>query len=413
MKKSLYLTRQGLPGPFYAGMESGQAHFSGHSSGVSAFYARSSASPFRHFYRALLILAVIFAMSLPKVAMGEYKPRKGEIVRPVEAFRAVTQDVVYMAETTGSLIAEADVDLRSELDGIVQKIFFEEGDEVEEGEALISLEDEKYRLKVAESEAKARKAEADMTLARKTLKRMIQLYEDGVISSQDYDDAVSKADLTEATRDTALATLELARKDLKDTQIIAPISGIVSKRFVDVGEYITEGTTDLLNIVDIDPIKLVFTVPAKYFSYVSIGQKVNVSIDAYPDEEFIGEVYYLNPKIIVETRRFQCYARIPNPDNRLSPGFFVIVRLPVATHPDAVVIPEEAVLSEEGVSYCFRVEDGRATKSIITPGIRLKGGMLEVVEGLKSGDYVVVRGQYVLVDGDRVEAGLFKLTERE
>ncbi|MFQ5861951.1 MAG: efflux RND transporter periplasmic adaptor subunit [Candidatus Brocadiales bacterium] len=359
------------------------------------------------------ILAVILTISLPEMATGQYKLQKDEIVRPVEIFRAETQDVVYVAETTGSLIAEADVDVRSEVDGIVQKIFFEEGDKVEKGDLLITLEDEKYRLKVAESEAKLRQVEADLALVRKTSERMTQLYEDGVISNQDYDDAVSKAELTEASRDTARATLALAQKDLRDTRITAPISGIVSKRFVDVGEYIESGITDLLNIVDIDPIKLAFTVPARYFSTVKLGQKVSVSVDAYPDEEFIGEIYYLNPKITVETRRLQCYARIPNPDRKLSPGFFVTTKLPVATHMDAVVIPEEAVLSEEGVSYCFRVVDGRATKSIITPGIRLKGGRVEVVDGLKPGDHVIVRGQYVLEEGDRVEAGLFKLTERE
>lgn len=370
-------------------------------------------SKYLHFRKGLLTLAILIAVSLPETAMGEYKRQKGEIARPVETFRAITQDVVYTAEVTGSLIAEADVDVRSEVDGVVKKILFEEGDRVKQGDLLMTLKDEAYRLRIIESEAKVRQAEADLVLARKTLKRMTQLYEDGVISNQEYDDSVSKAKLTEASRDTALAVLALARKDLKDTKIIAPISGIISKRFVDVGEYVDEGTTDLLNIVDVDPIKLEFSVPAKYFSSVTIGQKVKVSIDTYPDEEFIGKIYYINPKIPVETRRFQCYARIPNPVNKLSPGFFVTAKLPVATHKDAVVIPEEAVLSEEGVSYCFRVEDERAIKSIITPGIRLKGGMLEIVNGLEAGDFVVVRGQYVLADGDRVEAGLFKLTERE
>ena len=97
----------------------------------------------------------------------------------------------------------------------------------------------------------------------------------------------------------------------------------------------------------------------------------------------------------------------------MSPGFFVIVTLQVATHPDAVVIPEEAVLSEEGVYYCFRVEEGRAIKTGITPGIRLKGGMIEIRKGLQAGDSVVVRGQYVLSDGERVEAKPFKVAERE
>ncbi|OHB38369.1 MAG: hypothetical protein A2060_03995 [Planctomycetes bacterium GWA2_50_13] len=352
-------------------------------------------------------------MNLPGVTVGEDKPQRRDRVVPVEVFRAVTEDVVYVEQTTGSLYAETDVDVRSEVDGIVSKIFFEEGDEVEKGNLLITLDDKEYRYKKLENEGKVKKAEADLDLAKKTLTRMTQLYKEGVISGQDYDIAVSDVEVKEASLETVHATLSFSVKELEDTRILAPISGIVSKKFVDVGEYVTEGSTDMLNIVDVNPVKLEFTVPAKYFSYVKTDEEVSVSIEAYPDEEFSGTIYYINPKIPIETRRFQCYARIPNPDRKLSPGFFVLVTLSVATHPDAVVIPEEAVLSEEGVYYCFRVEEGRAIKADITPGIRLKGGMIEIKKGLQAGDSVVVRGQYVLSDGERVEAKPFKVAERE
>ena len=368
---------------------------------------------FHRFYWGVLLLSVIFVMNLPGVTVGEDKPQRRDRVVPVEVFRAVTEDVVYVEQTTGSLYAETDVDVRSEVDGIVSKIFFEEGDEVEKGNLLITLDDKEYRYKKLENEGKVKKAEADLDLAKKTLTRMTQLYKEGVISGQDYDIAVSDVEVKEASLETVHATLSFSVKELEDTRILAPISGIVSKKFVDVGEYVTEGSTDMLNIVDVNPVKLEFTVPAKYFSYVKTDEEVSVSIEAYPDEEFSGTIYYINPKIPIETRRFQCYARIPNPDRKLSPGFFVLVTLSVATHPDAVVIPEEAVLSEEGVYYCFRVEEGRAIKADITPGIRLKGGMIEIKKGLQAGDSVVVRGQYVLSDGERVEAKPFKVAERE
>ncbi len=368
---------------------------------------------FHRFCKGILVLSAIFALCMPKMAVGEDKPQRRERVVPVEVFRAITEDVVYEEETTGSLLAEADVDVRSEVDGIVKKILFEEGDEVDAGDLLIVLDDKEYRYKEVENEGRVRQAEAELSLARKTLKRITHLYEEGVISGHDYDVAVSDSKLKEALLDTTRATLSFAKEELEDTRILAPISGIVSKKFVDVGEYVTEGNTDLLNIIDINPIKLEFTVPAKYFSYVKPGQEVSVSIEAYPDEEFTGKVYYINPKIVIETRRFQCYAKIPNPDDKLSPGFFVLTKLPVAVHPDAVVIPEEALLSEEGVSYCFLEEDGRAVKTVVAPGIRLKGGMVEIVKGLKPGDSVVVRGQYVLSNGNRVEAKPFKVSKRE
>ncbi len=373
----------------------------------------ASRHPFQPTRTGLTLLAFLLAFSLSGTAMAKDKQKRRERVVPVEVFKAITEDIVYTEETTGTLHADVDVDVRSEIDGIVQEIFFEEGDRVEKGDLLVTMDDSEYRYKELENEGNVLKAEADLSLAQKTFDRMENLYKEGVISGQDYDVAEADVELKEASLKTAQAILAFAEDELNDTRIHAPITGIVSEKFIDIGEYVTEGTTDLLNIIDIDPIKLEFTVPAKYFSYVKVGQEVIVSVEAYPDEEFTGSVYYINPKIATDTRRFKCYARIQNPDGKLSPGFFVITKLPVATHLNAVVIPEEALLSEEGVNYCFIVEDGLAVRTVIVPGMRLKDGMLEIVKGLKAGDRVVVRGQYVLSGGEKVDAKPFVTNERD
>ncbi|MHC4276179.1 MAG: efflux RND transporter periplasmic adaptor subunit [Planctomycetota bacterium] len=373
----------------------------------------ASRHPFQPTRTGLTVLAFLLAFSLSGTAMAKDEQKRRERVVPVEVFKAITEDIVYTEETTGTLHAGVDVDIRSEIDGIVQEIFFEEGDRVKKGDLLVTMDDSEYRYKELENEGKVLKAEADLSLALKTFARMENLYKEGVVSGQDYDVAEADVELKEASLKSEQAILSFAQDELNDTRIHAPITGIVSEKFIDIGEYVTEGSTDLLNIIDIDPIKLEFTVPAKYFSYVKIGQEVSVSVEAYPDEEFTGSVYYINPKIAIDTRRFRCYARIRNPDGRLSPGFFVLTKLPVATHLNAVVIPEEALLSEEGVSYCFRVEDGLAVRTVIVPGMRLKDGMLEIVKGLKAGDSVVVRGQYVLSGGEKVDAKSFVINERD
>ncbi|MEE9487586.1 MAG: efflux RND transporter periplasmic adaptor subunit [Candidatus Brocadiales bacterium] len=373
----------------------------------------ASRHPFQPTRTGLTVLAFLLAFSLSGTAMAKDKQKRRERVVPVEVFKAITEDIIYTEETTGTLLAGVDVDVRSEIDGIVQEIFFEEGDRVKKGDLLVTMDDSEYRYKELENEGKVLEAKADLSLALKTFDRIKNLYKEGVISGQDYDIAEADVELKEASIKSAQAILSFAKDELNDTRIHAPITGIVSEKFIDIGEYVTEGSTDLLNIVDIDPIKLEFTVPAKYFSYVKVGQEVSVSVEAYPDEEFTGRVYYINPKIATDTRRFRCYARIQNPDDRLSPGFFVLTKLPVATHLNAVVIPEEALLSEEGVSYCFRVEDGLAVRTVVVPGMRLKDGMLEIVKGLKAGDSVVVRGQYVLSGGEKVDAKSFVINERD
>lgn len=354
-----------------------------------------------------LVLAFL-CCCLSTEVMGEYRTDKGERVKPVQVAPAIKQEVVYVAETTGTLVAEADADVSTEVDGTVKQVLFKEGDQAGEGQLLVVLHDERYRLKVEENRAAVRHAEADLDLAEKTLKRKAQLSNEGVIPLQEYDDAIATANLSKASLETAQAVLSLAEKDLKDTQIFAPFSGLIGAKYVEAGEYVKEGDK-LFNIVKIDPIRVEFYVPEKYTPMVELGKTLNITVEAYPKEEFLGEIYFVNPKIKTETRRFQCQARIKNTDGRLKAGFFATSKIVLSKNPDAIVVPQEAVLEEEGLSYCFIVEAGRAKKVSLTPGIKLKEGMVEVINGIVEGTPVVVRGQHVLVDGDRVESRALKV----
>jgi membrane fusion protein (multidrug efflux system) len=330
------------------------------------------------------------------------------VVKPVQVVPAIRQEVVYVAETTATLIAEADSDVGAQVDCVVKEILFKEGDAVKEGQLLIVLDELEYKLKVEENQAKVRQAEADLYLAERTLKRQTQLYEEGVVSEQEYDDALAKAELTKAILETNKASLAFSEKKLKDCRILAPFSGLIGAKYVDVGEYVKEGDK-LFNIVKIDPIRAEFYVPEKYLPLVEFGKTISITVEAYPKEEFSGEVYFVNPKIKVETRRFQCQARIKNQDGRLRPGFFGISRIVLSKNPDAIVIPQEAVLSEEGLSYCFTVEGGVAKKLRINTGIKLKEGLVEVTNGIEEGAPIVVRGQFTIVEGDRLDVRPFKL----
>ncbi len=331
-------------------------------------------------------------------AQGQDIKKKARVVMAVPV---KIQDVDYEVEITGTLLAENDVDISAEVDARVKKIHFEEGDEAKEGDLLVELDDEKYRLEVLESETRVKKAEADLEYARIVEGRKKRLYQDNVISSQEYDDALTQLHIAQAALENAIATLNLTKKKLKDTRILAPISGIITEKFVDAGEYV-EAADKLLNIVKIDPIKALFFLPEKYAAEVVPGKTVTIKVDAYPNEAFTGEVYFVNPKVKVETRRIACYARINNPEGKLRPGFFVNARFVAERLKDAIVIPEEAVLSEDGESYCFIVEDETAKQVGLTIGWRLKGGEVVILKGLTPENRIIIRGQYVLTDGDAV-----------
>jgi len=346
--------------------------------------------------------------------VGEYRTDKGERVKPVQVAPAIKQWVEYPVETSGTLLAEADTDVSAEVNGIISEIHFEEGQEVKAGDLLISLKDEEYRLKVEEAQARFQQTVADRYFAERLHERMEKLYKDGVVSLQEFDDNKLKLKQAEAAAEAVKATLDLAQKNLRDTKILAPFQGIISKKNVDIGEYIDKGDTKLLNIVNIDPIKAEFSIPEKYLSIVEVGETATLSVEAYPNAVFTGKIYYINPKILPETRRFQCYARIGNAERRLKPGLFVTVKVAAGKN-YSIVIPEEAIISEEGLRYCFLVEGQRAKKTLIKPGIKLEGGMQEVLEGLGEGSLVIIRGQYVLLDGDKVKVEVehFKVSKEE
>ncbi|MGR3309405.1 MAG: efflux RND transporter periplasmic adaptor subunit [Candidatus Brocadiales bacterium] len=349
----------------------------------------------------LFIVICLTISSITSASDGQERNRKKR-VRNVKAVIVKVLDVDYEIKITGTLLPENDVDVSAEIAARIKTIHFEEGDKVQEGDLLVELDDERYQLEVLENEARKKKAEADLEYAKTVEGRTRKLYQDNVISHQEYDDAATQLHVAEAALENTIATLNLTKKNLKDTRILAPISGIISEKFFDVGEYVEEAD-ELLNIVKINPIKALFYLPERYAAEVVPGKTAKINVDAYPNEEFLGKVYFVNPKTKIETRRIACYARIDNPEGRLKPGFFINARFIAKSLKDAIIIPEEAILHEDGESFCFIVEDGVARQVYLTIGWRLKGGEVVILKGLTSENHVVIRGQYVLMDGDPVK----------
>jgi len=189
----------------------------------------------------------------------------------------------------------------------------------------------------------------------------------------------------------------LSRARLDKTDVRAPFSGILGLRRVSPGDYVTPGQ-DLVNIEDIDPLKVDFRVPERYLANLSAGQRIRVRVDAFPDRSFEGRVYAVDPQIDPAGRSIAIRARIDNPERVLRPGLFARVRLIVDERPNALVIPEQAIVPRGERRYVFRVKDGKAVLTEVRVGQRRQGSV-EVVEGLSEGDTVVTAGQLKIRDG--------------
>jgi len=180
----------------------------------------------------------------------------------------------------------------------------------------------------------------------------------------------------------------------------SPLAGIVGRFYVDIGQNVTMQTPIAL-VVNMDKVKIDLDVPEKYLPRVSLGQEAQISVDAYPEEEFSGGVTKISPVVDLTTRTAPIEIIVDNPKHRLQSGMFAKVRLILKEHKNVPVILKEAVMGKEPDLYVYMVKDNKAILKKVTLGLH-QGPYFEVQEGLKEGDLVVIMGQQRLKDNAQV-----------
>ena len=321
-------------------------------------------------------------------------------VFPVEVTKVAFERVEHYLEAVGSFLPEDEVTISTEVEGIIKKRFVDEGDQVKRGDLLIKIDDEKFRLQVEETEASLREAEATLKNAKGSLSRMEQLLSEKVVDQQRYDDTFTKFHLGKAVVENVRAKLKRYQRSLNDTEIVAPLDGVVSERMGSEGEYVKVGA-ELLKIVEINPLKLTFTLPEKFSGQVRMGQTVEVKAKAFPGEVFTGSVYFISPTVNLTTRTLEVKAKVENKDYRLKPGFFVDVKLLTDINEQAMVLPEGAVVMREEQFVVLTVQEEKIQFKSVIPGKRFER-KVEILEGVGRDDIIVVSGLSELTEGTKV-----------
>lgn len=307
---------------------------------------------------------------------------------PVLTAQARAQPLADRLRAVGTLAANESVLIRSEIPGRVERIHFEEGQPVKAGAPLITLDGAEYRAQVAQTEATV---EAN----RLTFERSAGLVKKNMLSQQDYDQASAR--LAESR-----ALLQRHRVQLDKTVLRAPFDGVAGLRLVSPGAYVQPGQ-DLVNLEDLDPLKIEFRVPERHAAAMTVGRALNVRVDAVPGQRFTGAIYAIDPRLDAATRTFALRGRVPNADHQLRPGMFAQVELTVAERPQALVIPEQAIVPRGEQLFVFKVLDGKVAFTPVRTGLR-EPGIVEIVDGLAAGDTVVTEGQMKLRPGMPVAA---------
>lgn len=344
-------------------------------------------APRRFLYRtASAAIILLLALSGCDRAVEERGRRSGsEVVLQVETFPVTAQPFDETLTATGSLQADEEVMLRSEMSGIVSEIAFSEGEYVEAGRVLV-------RLRAEDLVARAERAEAQLQLAQREGERQQSLGQRQAISRSELDQAKSSVEV-------ARADSQLAKAELAKTEVRAPFSGVVGLRSISVGSYVTP-TTDIASFRKVDPLKLELNVPERYGRFIRPDLRVEFSV-AGTDEKFAGTVYAVEPGIDPVTRTVRLRAHVPNPDRRLTPGAFVEAQLVLERIEDAIIVPSLAVIPGLKEETVYVVNDGVAEVRKVTTGIRTADSVL-IEDGLKPGDQVIVSSILQLRPGVRV-----------
>lgn len=323
----------------------------------------------------------------PKPKVAPPAQVMNEKAMEVKAVVVVPRTFSNTITLSGSIEPNEQVQIRSEVSGIVRALSFREGTSVQKGQVLLRIDD-------SELQARLIQAQSSEQLAEDNEKRARLLLEKEAISEQEYD--VARADFASAKAQTKLIQAQIAK-----TTVRAPFSGKIGLRSISEGEYLTPSTV-VANLLSINPIKVLFSVPEKYSGQINPGQGLTFSVSG-SEAKFHAKIYAIEPGVDAATRTISIRAVAENPEGRLFPGAFARVELPLDHIENAVLVPTEAVVPVQNGKQVFLLKDGRAAATPVETESRTREDVL-ITNGVSIGDTVLTSGIMSLSDGMAVTA---------
>jgi membrane fusion protein (multidrug efflux system) len=287
---------------------------------------------------------------------------------------------------SGSIEANEQVEIRSEISGIVEGIYFKEGSNVTKGQLLFKVNDIELRAQLAQAKTKE-------GLASENERRAKLLLEKEAVSQEEYD--VARADMK-----LAQAQIQLIQAQIAKTSVRAPFSGKIGLRSISPGTYITPSLL-VAKLVNINKLKITFSIPEKYANQVRQNTNLSFTVSG-STEKYSATIYAIEPEVQIETRTLQVRAVAENKDGKLLPGTFANVELPLDIIKDAIIIPTEAIIPVQNGKKVFISNMGKAKEVMVETATRTDASIL-VLTGLKSGDTLLTTGVMSLKEDDAVK----------
>lgn len=342
----------------------------------------------KHIVYGLLIVG-LGSLVYYRLSKGKEQKKEGGPKPPmtVEAMVVAPREFSDILSLSGSIEANEQVEIRSEVSGIAEKIFFSEGAKVAKGQVLLKINDIELRARAGEMATRQKLASENERRARLLLQKE-------AISQEEYD--IASADYKTAQAQTQLINAQIAK-----TSIRAPFTGTIGLRNISPGTYVTPETL-IASLVNSNQVKITFSIPEKYASQVKEKSKVSFTISGSTDK-YEAEIYAIEPAIEVATRTLRVRAIAQNANGKLIPGTFANVALPLDKIKDAFLVPTQAIVPVQGGKKVFVANNGKAKEVMVQTGARTEKDIV-ILSGLKAGDTVLTTGILTLKDEAPVKA---------
>jgi membrane fusion protein (multidrug efflux system)/multidrug efflux system membrane fusion protein len=324
----------------------------------------------------------------------------------VTVAEAVAREIEYVIESTGSIEASEEISIPARVSGVIDALHFKEGNAVDDRTVLLEIEVEKFRLGEEKAQAECERARAQAELSEKLYGNRLKLYDEGKKQQKEWvteeqmatwlaDAKKAKADLERAKAD-----LELARRDHRNARVRSPIRGLINRKLVSTGEFVRAETV-VATILNISTLHVRFTVPELEASRLAPGQEILFEVRSAPGLSFKGRLFYLSQKAEQATRTVECKAEVLEKSDAFRAGYFAKVTI-VAGRQKSVAVPESAVVHSEKGFLVYATDGKKVQARPVKLGLRVEG-RVEITDGLREGERIVVVGALTLRDGQEVE----------
>lgn len=337
-------------------------------------------------FTAVLALSLINACDNNQNQDNENDDADSLAIIPVEVATTNRGDIAAYYSTTTTLEAQEEAIIVAKVRGLATRLLVEEGDRVRAGQVIAKLEDDQYKLETT-------RAKATLDRLYNDFQRKKDLFDKELITAEEYENARFEYESQKSA-------YELAELNLINTEITSPIGGVISERFVKVGNMI--GTDQqVYKVTDFDPLQAIIFVPEHELSKLRKNQKAVVSLDALPNQVFSAHVERISPIVDPTTGTFKVTVQVKDNTQTLRPGMFGRIQIVYDTHLNTLMIPKSAVITEDITESVFVVKEDTVYKKTIRTGY-VNGTNIEVLEGLDEGEVVVTIGQGSLQDSAKV-----------